>query len=369
MTSPNDLHQELLKARAQLAFACAGAGASFFNAIWQTPGSSEYFVGGAMLQSRTQFDDYIGFRLKTSYCSPEAVLELATRGYIEAARSATAEGAGHMPIGVALSATVATNRMHRGAQRAFMVVITPRSVITRRIVFEKAKGMAARLTQDHQIAEALGTLLRMALDGADEPAAETALLERLKARPVFHAEGHRGTARDHAALYFPANFNPPHDGHRLAWGEAERHARRKVEFTIEAEPPNKPALSPMDLLGRIGAIRGAWAGDDLRTVELTFGERSYLEKARARPGSAFVAGADAVERMLEPNWGYEVGEMLSTLDALQTDFYVLGRRFNGQVRTVRDLSIPTAYRHRFHHLEGLVEISSSALRSEFLSSV
>lgn len=369
MTSPNDLHQELLKAHAKLVFACAGAGASFLNAIWQTPGSSEYFVGGTMLQSRRQFDKYVGFPVDGSYCSEEASMDLASQAFVEAGSSAIEEGPGTVPIGVSLSATVATNRLHRGAQRAHMTVITPTTVITRRIVFEKAEGVIARLTQDHQIAEAIGTLVRMALERTVDPRAQELLGERLRARPVFHAKGHRSAARAHAALYFPANFNPPHEGHRLAWAEAERSAGRQVEFTIEAEPPNKPAVTPMDLLRRVGAIRSAWAGDDLRTVELTFGERSYLEKARARPGSAFVAGADAVERMLEPHWGYEVGEMLAELDALETDFYVLGRRIDGIVKTVRDLSIPRAYRHRFHHLEGLVEISSSDLRNETLSPV
>lgn len=367
MHTPNDLHQELLKARTTLSFACAGAGAAFISSLWRTPGSSTYLGAAHLLQARTEFDRFLGFSLEEPYCSAAAALDLATASFLEATRIVSAETPERQPMGVGLTATVATDRVHRGDLRAFIAVITPTTVLQRRIVFEKLTGEPARLTQDRLIAEAIGTLVRMALENTQDPEMPDQLAARLHLRPRFLPDGRREAGLQTPALLFPANFNPPHAGHKLAREKAETITGQVAELSIEANPPHKPALSPMELLRRVGLVQAAWPGSEVRPIQLTFGQSNYVDKAKARPGSAFIAGADAVARLFESQWGYEVEPMLTAMAATGAHFYVLGRPMNGRILALADLPVPPAFASMFIHLEGAVEASSTAERSRQLS--
>ncbi len=184
-------------------------------------------------------------------------------------------------------------------------------------------------------------------------------------RPCFLPDGRRLPAPTGGGLLFPANFNPVHEGHWETCEAAERLLRQQAELNLEANPPNKEAISVPQLLRRIARVQaeGAQGIGGGRALTVTSGQATYLDKARARPGSAFILGADAVIRFLDPVWGYDVGGMLAELRALGTQFYVRARRIGTSITGLDQVEIPCGFGGMFHRLDGHSEISSRQLRA------
>lgn len=360
-----DIHQKLKERNAALQIATAGAGVNLIAELWRRPGSSAYLTGANLLQARQELDDYIGFAPDAGYCSKDTAFDMAFAAYIRAVKTCAAEGDARTPVAIALTAAVASNRMPKGEQRAHLVIIVPNCVDYAYLQFEKETGETARLKQDALVTKAVVERLDAILEGKTYPI-NTDAFDRLRHRPIFLPNGTRIGGLPTKGAYFPANFNPFHAGHRLACQEAEKRIGAKVHFMIEACPPNKPAIPTPELLRRIALLqgdKGKWA----RAVMVTIGQPTYIDKARAHPGSRFIAGADAVERLLLPIWGYDVNYMLEEMDTLGTKFYVLGRQVDGQFKTVDDLDIPDAFRHLFEHLDGFHHVSSTELRDTLIN--
>lgn len=361
------LRHTLLEAKTSLHLACAGAGLAFLDQLWSAPGSSAYLSGASLLQSRRELDRFMGTEPDEGYCSKESAFELATAAYLRAAQAAHEDDAAKLPIGFALTASIATNRMPRGDQRAHIAIVTSQGLAYQKVALQKREGAEARREHDRILAQACRDQLLQAIKKPEVASPnEDYALQRLARRPFFLPSGLRLAELPEAKLFFPANFNPLHDGHRLAARQAEQAAGRRAHFMIEVRPPNKPPIPLPEVLRRIALLlRDSERAQTLdRAVAITIGRPNYLDKARAFPGCGFVAGADAAQRLLDPSWGYEVEPQLRELDQLGARFYIMGRQCGETFVSLQDLPIPKAYRHLFHHLEGSHPASSSQLRGE-----
>lgn len=353
-----NIHEQLIQANAQLHYACAGAGTEFIARLWQTPGSSQYLAGATLLQARQELEGFIGLQPDAGYCSQEVALHLATAAYQKAAVCTTNK---QTPIGIAVTASVATNRLPRGEQRAHVALIWNQGAYHTQLDLQKATGASERRKHDRQIADLLEKTLSEALSEQLQPNADLAAIECLIKNPLFLPNGKRNTDDKTAALYFPGNFNPIHEGHLLACRQAEKIVGKRAVLTIEIQPPNKTKIALPDILNRIALTRKSAPENSLL---ITRNEANYIDKARTRPGSQFIVGADAVTRFLSPGWGYEVHEMLAELDLLKTAFFMLGRHSNDTLVTLDHIEIPDQYRPLFVALDGHVNISSTLLRKQ-----
>jgi hypothetical protein len=124
------------------------------------------------------------------------------------------------------------------------------------------------------------------------------------------------------ALAFPGTFDPPHEGHFGMARAVEALTGQRPVFWITAEPPHKPAVPFVELLGRAALLRG-------HDTLFSRGDPLYIDKARRYPGCAFVIGTDSVARMLDPKWGPSVGALVDELRQLGTRFYVTSRIVDG----------------------------------------
>ncbi len=355
------IHQKLIEKNATLHIAVAGAGTDLLAELWKQPGSSAYLAAATLLQARQELEEYIGFKPDDGYCSKETAIDMAFTAYMKAVKVQANEKGNKAPIGIAATAAVASNRLPRGEQRAHIAIVAPNGVVVTHLLLEKQEGIEARLKHDQLITREVLDQLELLLDGGKRPTNLDAF-DRLRHLPIFLPNGGRRKGLPHKGAYFPANFNPIHEGHRLACREAETRIGMKVHFMIEACPPHKPAIPTPELLRRVAMLQ-LENDKHARAVAITVGEPNYIDKARARPGSHFIAGADAIERILQPIWGYDVDYMLEEMDTLDTKFFVLGRHIDGHLKTVDDLEIPTAFRHLFEHLDGFHDISSTHLRA------
>jgi len=360
---------ELKKAGVSIHVICTGAGAGLQQRLWGVPGSSAYLSGCSFPYRQAETDKTLGFA-PGSYCSEEAAIDLACVAY----QRAFSFG-GKKPIGLGLTASVASEREHRGDHRVHACIISDDKVVSVSNVLTKGVGANQRAADGHVCdAFGLGLILHVVRPDMQESFCDigghydssAAALERFYAHPFFAKNGERLPSLPDGVVLMPGAYNPPHIGHYNTADEVVKKASRPVVFHVTADGPHKAPLSLQDLLKRARMLRGH---DRL----FTRGDGLYLDKARRFPGTPIAMGADALQRMLDPMWGEKVLPMLYEFSQLKTRFYVSNRPVQGKVLTVSDVLRESGIGDHdllsqlFHEVPGLWDVSSSQIRSETLS--
>lgn len=363
---PPDLHARLVRAGVLLHVSCTGAGPSALSMLWRAPGASDYLVGCAMPYAVSELADFLGFEPEGPCCSREIAVDMAMASYLRAAERAQVTNATREPLGLSITAAVATRCLPRGAQRAHVCLVTRERVLDVMLPLERAVGARARHRHDLAVAAVALELLRRALPGDAAPPSQDGAgcaelaLERFFARPLFAADGRRERGGGGPGVFLPATLNPLHDGHRAL---CAAYRDGPVTYLVTASPPHKPAPSVQELLERAAMVRGErWRGA-ARAVEFSGDEPLFIDKARRRPGSVFLIGVDALVAMLRPSWGVGVEPMLREMADLGTRFLVMGRLVDGRWLELRDVPVPSPYEVLFRPLDGRADVSSTALRA------
>lgn len=366
------LHETLLAANTLLHVSTTGAGLRLQTALWDTPGASAYLVGFFTPYARTQLHSFLGHAPETSYCSSEVAYDLAMASYLRAAEHRVVEGLLGSPVGVGITAAVASSRLPRGEHRAHVVIMTCEAVREFVVELENGAGADARREHDEILRERVLLELGRTLDGTAAGSSEASAVatERFYRYPVFDTNGRRYAASGAAAgVYLPATLNPIHEGHRLMCRAAESRMHsapggvRFAKYLVSSSSPHKGSLSVQEMLSKAGMLRAERWRDESRMVEFTRDEPLFLDKARKRPGSIFLIGADTMERMLEAGWGPDIIDMLSEMRNLGTRFWVMGRQLDGRLLTCRDIEVPWPHQTLFEPLDGRLDVSSTELRA------
>ena len=365
------LHERLLATNSLLHVSAAGAGLRLQTALWDTPGASAYLVGFFTPYARTQLHSFLGHAPETSYCSSEVAYDLAMASYLRAAEHRIVEGSLGNPVGIGITAAVASSRLSRGGHRAHVVIITHDVIREFVVEFENGAGIDARIAHDEQLRDRVLVELGLVLDGSAiaSKEASTVATERFYRYPVFDTNGRRYPASgDAAGIYLPATLNPIHDGHRLMCRVAESRGlsapgeARFAKYLVSSCSPHKGNLSVQEMLFKAGMLRAERWRNESRMVEFTRDEPLFLDKARKRPGSIFLIGADTMMRMLETGWGPNIVDMLSEMRKLGTRFWVMDRQQDGNLLSCRDIEVPSPFQTLFEPLDGQLDISSTELR-------
>lgn len=355
---------ELLDHPVKVYLAAAGAGAGMQKHLWEIPGASKFLIGASLPYAKEQMTRFIGYEPE-KFVGQQTAIDMAIRSYLFASSGGDPS---LTPIGLGLTASVATVKEHRGRHVICCAAITKTGVIYAEEEIPKGSGRDKR-GGDGAYADAVGleVLLRAAGIRHKMPLsnhthiidADEAARQAFFAHPFFTRDGQRHPA-NHALgrTLFPGAFNPPHKGHFYSAGQ-------DVVFQITANPPkdvashvqHKPSLSLVDMLDRYLHLEG------LRDVLFLEEGSTYLEKARLYPGSAFVIGSDVVMRILDPKWGHEVEPMLEEFVSLNTRFEV-GQKGDIKVPDVLAL-VPEPYRRLFSELPAspYPELSSRDIRA------
>jgi nicotinic acid mononucleotide adenylyltransferase len=368
----DSLHDLLWQTKSLLHISATGAGPGLQFNLWGQPGCSEYLVGFFTPYAKTQLHSFLGHEPDDSYVSESVAYDLAMASYIRSAEHKSVWGGEGNPVGVGITASVASNRIPRGEQRAHICVITQNMVLKHKVPLHKGEGRVMRIQHDAEVTRAATLMLTQALTKPWEtPETHQEALDRFYRYPVFNTNGTRlpRTSGGEGAVYLPATLNPIHDGHRSMAATAEEQlspsgpGRIQVSYLVSSSSPHKGRLTVQEMLDRAGMLRAErWKGQS-RAVEFTHDEPLFIDKARRRPGSVFLIGADTMERMLDPKWGPEVGDMLQEMKNLGCKFLVMGRVMDGKFKTCRDFRVPWPHGNLFDPLGGRVDISSSELRA------
>lgn len=348
-----------------------GAGAGLQRTLWEVPGSSAYLSGCSFPYDGAEQEEMLGF-MPEHFCSQEAAVDLASAAYMKAYKFG-----GKKAVGLALTASVASEKIHRGDHRAFACLVTDDMVRTAHLTFEKGIGDKQR-KRDGEDCDDMGFFLLIDSLGIAESTfsnpdhfhyedATALAMERFWLHPCFLATGQRGTQPSGRFAIMPGAFNPPHDGHFGAAQASLDEYNYPALFETTAEPPHKGALTVQELLQRAKMLQGH---DRIFTRKLPY----YLDKARAFPGHPFILGADAMVRMLDPKWGIDPIDMFKEFINLNTKLFVASREIEGKLVTCDDIlesikkngrgGVWTLAMNVLMPLEGHWNISSTELREK-----
>ena len=364
-----DLHRTLIEREATVHLSCAGAGPALIHKLWRSPGASSYLVGVTAPYGRGQLAGHIGYTVEGSFCSKDVAIDLAIKSYVSSTEHLVNEEIEGRPIGIGVTAAVASSRLPRGDQRAHIVVISEGAVLYRELKFKKSVGLRNRWHHDSEIAEVVATMVSEGLcESHSEVDISSEALDRLLELPSFEVDGSRRCATS-SGLYLPASLNPLHEGHREMARLAELAAggSMSARYLVSTSPIHKSRPPLQDLLAKVGAVSAERHGGTLRAIEFSKDDPLFVDKAAQRPSSTFVIGADVMRNILDPKWGIDPTEVLRRFRKYEACFFVLGRKVGDRFIECSDTPLPSGFEDMFVPLDGRIDISSTELRNEKLS--
>lgn len=349
---------DFLNANVSIHVAATGGGSRIQQALWSTPGSSSYFSGSTFPYSREEQEEFLGF-MPEHFCSEEAAIDLASAAYMKAFRFGN-----NNPIGVGLTASVASTTPHKGEHRFYLSIITNDKVKVKEVILPKGIGEERRATDDliclNETILQLSSFVKNS-DSEDMRDATDLAFSRFMKRPFFAMNGKRSESISlNRFAIMSGAYNPPHIGHFNLANTFQNSYGDRVIFEVSAISPHKAPLSVQDLLKRAKLLNGY---DRYFSTNIPF----FIDKARAFPNTKFIMGADAAQRLIDPKWGVDIPSSLEEFFKLGTTFFVNGRLINDTFTNVDDIikMIPVnkhKYQVLFKPLHGRWDISSSQIR-------
>lgn len=360
----------------RLCIIATGGGAGIQQRIWAVPGISNFFVGSLMPYDTEESAKILGFT-PAKWVSDETAVDLAQAAYMRAYKP------GKRVLGIGMTCSVTSTRKHRGDHRIVVAGFTENACYLINIIIPKgsfwdedrkkdglepldpevlAERIEAQRLKDGKLADELALYLLGAMVGGVQPNNFQCLCEllmgeplpdiqivsavelartRILAHPFFRADGSRGTLADidfTDTVEYPGAYNPPHAGHHgAAKASMKTHAKRFGEYrtllySTATTHPIKGPMGPAEMLQRAAMMRGY-------NFLLTENDALYVEKARARPGTDFIMGADALDRLLDPRWGIEPNDLIKELVALGCRILVPGRLVGDTFMTCNEVMI------------------------------
>ena len=238
------------------------------------------------------------------------------------------------PFGFAVTASLATDRVKRGACRAHIALQT--ATHSHCGEFTGFSVTRDRATQEQELSEAAWDAVLDALDLARHPDSG---LQSVAAEPDWKAlmDGSLDricTGNHDGALLLPGSFNPLHDGHLRMMAYAEEQLGLPGAFELSIENEDKPVLDYFEIEARLEQFK--------RPVWLTR-LPTFAEKAERFPGTTFAVGMDTLLRIADPRYyggERERDRQLGGMLERGAQFLVFGRLIEGKFQDLGDQCVP-----------------------------
>jgi len=330
--------------------AVTGGGSRAIADLLSVPGASRSILEAAVPYSAEALTRWLGVQPE-QFCHERTARAMAMAAYLRATHY---ESAAANLVGIACTASLASNRPKRGPHRAYFAVQTRECTLTAE--FELNKGARTRREEEVVVAGVLlnlmaqeaglpnrlpidwlpGEQLKGSTSAAPGPWQELLSGKRLL---VAHEKEDRSTADsgDRPGLIFPGAFNPLHAAHRRMARLASEITGRPLAFELSIHNVDKPPLDFQEI-----KRRSAQFGPEER-LYLTHAA-TFVSKAALFPGATFVVGADTIRRIADDRY-YTGGpaaaaEAINRIAALGCRFLVFGRAMAGEFRTLSQVQLP-----------------------------
>ena len=278
-------------------------------------------------------------------------------------------------VGIACTATIATDRTKRGEHRCHIAAWHSSGVNTYNLTF--IKGLRDRAGEDEiasklvlrAIAKSAGvefdTDLRLdSSEGVQSTAKRyedpiEALMTGHVEKAILRANGSMLADEPFTGGILSGSFNPLHEGHEALVETASKMLGEPVAYELSVANVDKPPLLEGEVRRRVAQFTGK-ANIVLTHVPV------FYEKANLLPGCTFIIGVDTAVRLFDPRYyGGSPSQMLLELGQMRKHncrFLVAGRVEGSAFRTLSDVNIPDGFD------DMLQPIPETAFRSDISSS-
>lgn len=366
-------------------FVSCGGGVRAAGRLWDVPGSSGALGAALFCNDTPETDDFLGFS-PGRYVTRETALHLAMAAYERASAGALRSGRPERrPVGVAVTASVASKELHRGDHHAFVASFSAVGCYVAHVTFDKGVGYDQRRLDGAKCEAAALSMLALHLTSqpinipASDPVlslvAEAELRELFMVRPLFCYGGNRSTVeflREASPNVLMATLNPLHEGHEGQLSAVEDMVGGESLFVVSTKPRHgkqPPYVSQM--LDRAAQVRASNQRTGRRR-HVVFSDDMVLNEDVAAnfKGTGIVIGADALLRMLESQWypDGDVAGMLNRISSKLCHFYVFGRTVGDRWVSAEEActagnALTPSHVRMFHRMDGRWDVSSSRLRA------
>ena len=353
--------------------AVSGAGTNAIAWIMGVAGASRTVLEVVIPYASNSMIDWVGHE-PDQYVSAGNARDMAKAAYLRALH--LREGTEPV-LGLACTATIATDRPKRGDHRAVVSARDAATIATWSLTFHK--GLRDRAGEEDVVSRlilqalsefsGLDPELDLRLTAGDSLEVERTTfpepLEALLAGDirwlVRHPDGTMDPEGVAPGMLLPGSFNPLHTGHREMMETAGRATGQPGAFELSVTNVDKPPLEKAEILRRLGYFGPA------ETVVLTRAE-TFRKKAGLFPRSVFLLGWDTAIRLVAPRYYGGEAEMMMALAEMMAGgarFLVAGRADDGVFRTLADVDIPAGFAPMFTgigEVDFRRDISSTELR-------
>jgi nicotinic acid mononucleotide adenylyltransferase len=377
MNEIEDVVREIHAAPQQAVVVASGAGSRAVAWLLGVAGASRTILEVLVPYGRLSMVGFLGYE-PGQFVSEATARDMAKAAYQRGMR--LREGRPPL-VGLACTATIATDRPKLGAHRCY--VATWEDAKSTCYSLALAKGRRDRNGEEEVVsrlmlralAEGCGleTTLDLGLTGEERvethtlehPDPITLLLSGEAAWVTVYADGRMAVDEPLGKSgVLPGSFSPLHRGHERLAETAGHILGTAVVFELSVANVDKPPLARAEVRQRLAQLAGKG------TVVLTRAE-TFRKKAGLFPGCTFIIGWDTAVRLVAPRYyGGDESAMLTALAeiwAAGCRFLVAGREDQGTFRTLSDVTVPQGFSPLFQSIpESLfrADVSSSALRAQ-----
>ena len=344
----------------------SGGGTNAISEILKVAGASESVLEAYVPYAKESLDYYL-LKQPDHYCSLDTTLSMAAKAYSAAKKIAPGTNPKNL-LGVAVTASLATNYSKKGEHKFFIAIQTYK--YSSSFSYSFVKGELTREEEEQVVTDHIIKAIAQSCEVQNHKISENSSLkiktveaEKNWVKLVDSKIDFVSSSNRIPELIFPGSFNPFHSGHNSMSELAEKKTGLGLAYEICIQNADKPPLSYHEIEKTINQFNHGheWV--------LTKAGK-FTDKAALFPNSVFIIGADTLTRILDEKFYLNRQDMLNQLDLFNShniNFLVFGRKIKNNFIDLDSVTIPEHIDKRFSGFGEEIfrdDISSTSIRKE-----